>query len=163
MELKRRFNPKYVFVVLYFVAFLAYIIYGLQPADAARSYEISDTLEIPKIGLVSDVTELSLEDGELKTPATIVGSFKNHDNKTLLIGHSSGVFKDLYSIDLGDEIQYHNNTYIVSKKEIIEKSDISMYKLLKEETEDTLVIMTCAGKMLDNNDATHRLIITASI
>jgi hypothetical protein len=26
---------------------------------------------------------------------------------------------------------------------------------------DTLVLMTCAGELLDNGDATHRLIITA--
>ena len=38
---------------------------------------------------------------------------------------------------------------------------IDMDKLLKTSRQDTVVIMTCAGKLLDGGDATHRLIITA--
>lgn len=163
MELRRRLNPIYIFVGLYILAFLAYIIYGLQPVDAARHYDVSGQIEIPDISLVSDVTDLSLEDGKLNTPDTIVGSFSIHKNKTLLIGHSSSVFHDLYLAKIGDEIKYDNKSYFIDKIEYKLKSDIKMSKVLAEEDEDTVVIMTCAGQMLENNDATHRLIITASI
>jgi sortase (surface protein transpeptidase) len=36
-----------------------------------------------------------------------------------------------------------------------------MKELLKAEDTDTLVLMTCAGELMSNNDATHRLIVTA--
>ena len=163
MELKRRLNPKLVFVVLYFGAFLAYIIYGLQPADAVRSYSIDGELNIPSISLTSDTTILSLNEGKLDTPDAIVGSYSIYDNKTLLIGHSSGVFHDLHYVKIGDEIIFNNRSYYVSKLEYLQKSDINMRKLLRREEKDTLVVMTCAGKMLKNHDATHRLIITASV
>ena len=44
-----------------------------------------------------------------------------------------------------------------------EKSMISMREILAAEDEDTLILMTCAGEPLDNNDATHRLIVTARV
>ena len=94
MELKKRLNPKYVFVGLYALFFVAYIIVGLQPAEAAESYEISTNLNISSINLSSDVTNLKLENHKLETPDKIVGSFSRAENKTLLIGHSGyGVSK----------------------------------------------------------------------
>lgn len=161
MELKKRLNIKTVLMGLYAVFFMAYIIVGLNPAEAAQSYEISAELNIPSINLSSDVTALQLEDRELKTPDTIVGSFSRAENKTLLIGHSSTVFQNLNKVKLGEEIDYDNRMYIVQKIETLEKSGIDMSKLLARANKDTLIIMTCAGTDLDNGDATHRLIITA--
>ena len=163
MELKKRLDLKTVLVVLYVTAFLAYVIFGLQPAEAARSYEVSAELNIPSIGLVSDVTTLELENRELKTPDAIVGSFSRSENKTLLIGHSSTVFQNLNQIRLDDEIFYNNNKYIVKKITITEKAEVDMSGLLAHADQDTLAIMTCAGASLGNGDATYRLIVTAVI
>ena len=160
MELRKRLDSRIVFVVIYFSAFLAYIIYGLQPAGAI-DYAISSTLSIPKIGLYSDVTTLELEGRELKTPDSIVGSFSNQPNKTLLIGHSTTVFQRLNELDLFDSIKYGDSDYQVVKISLMPKSKIIMRDLLKEADKDTLVLMTCTGTLLDNHDATHRLIITA--
>ena len=145
---------------LYMLVFGAYVIWGLQPAEAVKSYEISAELSIPSIDLTSDVTALQLEDHELKTPDTIVGSFSRAENKTLLIGHSSTVFQDLNKVKFGDRIVY-NGEYVVNKIEVLEKNDINMSNLLAAAEEDTIVIMTCAGADLGNGDATHRLIVTA--
>lgn len=161
MELKKRLNIKTVLMGLYAVFFIAYIIVGLNPVEAAQSYEISAELNIPSINLSSDVTALQLEDRELKTPDTIVGSFSRAENKTLLIGHSSTVFQNLNKVKLGEEIDYDNHIYIAQKIETLEKSEIDMSKLLARANKDTLIIMTCAGTDLGNGDATHRLIITA--
>lgn len=163
MELKKRLNLKAVLIGLYAVVFVAYVIVGLKPAEAAQSYEISAELNIPSIGLVSDVTTLHLEDHELKTPDSIVGSFSRAENKTLLIGHSSTVFQNLDKVAVADEITYDDDIYIVKQIETLEKSEIDMSKLLAQADENTLVIMTCAGTDLGNGDATHRLIITAEI
>ena len=163
MELKKRLNIKTVLMGLYAVFFMAYIIVGLNPAEAAQSYEIFAELNIPSINLSSDVTALQLEDRELKTPDTIVGSFSRAENKTLLIGHSSTVFQNLNKVKLGEEIDYDNHIYIAQKIETLEKSEIDMSKLLARANKDTLIIMTCAGTDLGNGDATHRLIITAEV
>ena len=163
MELKKRLSLRTVLVGLYAVVFGAYIIWGLQPAEAAKSYEISTKLNIPSINLTADVATLQLENRELKTPDAIVGSFSRADNKTLLIGHSTTVFQNLNKTRLGDEIIYNNNKYIVEKIEVLEKADVDMSKILSPAEKDTLMIMTCAGTDLGNGDATHRLILTATI
>lgn len=161
MELRRHFDLRYVFVGLYVLFFALYIVVGLQPAEAAVSYDISANLSIPAIGLRSDVTELTLHDGNLDTPDTIVGSYSRADNKTLLIGHSTTIFAHLDDIRLGDMIEYNNTSYTVISYTIQAKSDISMTRLLKATNNDTIVLMTCAGELLENGDATHRLIVTA--
>ena len=156
MELKKRFSPKWVFVGLYVLAFLVYIIYGLQPVEAAEGATIDGELSIPSIELVSDVTRLDLEDGELKTPDTIVGSFARSENKTLLIGHSTTVFVRLNQVRLGDEIEYNGKKYKVTRLSMLDKNIVDMGEVLRSAERDTLVLMTCAGEK-----SSYRLVITA--
>lgn len=161
MELKRRrFDFRKIVTICYVVAFAVYLIVGLQPAEA-RQYTLSGRLDIPSIRLTSDVTTLELNDHKLDTPDTIVGSYSRNVNKTLLIGHSTTVFVNLNGVAAGDTIYYNDDEYTVSKVELFQKEDIDMSKLLKSEERETIVLMTCAGKILDNQDATHRLIVTA--
>lgn len=160
MELKKRLNPKYIFIGLYCISFLIFLILELKPAEASE-YEISARLNIPSIALDSDVTTLQLENRELKTPDSIVGSFSRAENKTLLIGHSSTVFENLNEIHGGDELYYNDNKYMVTDIKVLEKADVDMYDILSSADADTLEIMTCAGTDLGNGDATHRLIVTA--
>jgi LPXTG-site transpeptidase (sortase) family protein len=162
VELRKRLNSGIIFGGLYAVAFLAYIIYGLQPVEAAEAYDISGKLTISEIGLSTDVTSLEIKDGELKTPDTIVGSYSRAQNKTFLVGHSAAVFRHLDAVKYDDEIKYNNKTYKVTKIELVAKDEVSMNQLLNPSEEDTLVIMTCAGKKIGADDATHRLIITAA-
>ena len=160
MELKRHLDLRYVFVGFYVLLFVIYAVIGLQPADAI-DYEISADLSIPAIGLESGVTKLTLQDGKLNTPDTIVGSYSRAEHTTMLIGHSTTVFQHLDNVKVGDEIKYDYDSYYVTDIKVEAKADISMSKLLRDQSWDTLVLMTCAGKLLDNGDATHRLIITA--
>ena len=162
MEIKKRLNLRSVLAVVYFVCFGIFLNIGLRPAEATN-YEISAKLAIPAIGLTSDVTTLELEDHQLDTPDYIVGSFTRAKNKTLLIGHSTTVFSNLNEIKLGDEIFYDETNYKITNIEVLEKPDVDMDKILATEDVDTLVLMTCAGELLTNGDATHRLIITAVI
>lgn len=160
MELRKHLSLKLVFVGLYVVLLATYILIGLQPVEATN-YTISTELKIPSIALDSDVTTLQLRENQLDTPDTIVGSYSQARNKTLLIGHSTTVFDDLDEVHLADAIEYGNKLYRVVAIDQLEKSKINMNELLKTEEEDTLVIMTCAGKLFADGDATHRLIITA--
>ena len=160
MELRKHLDSRFVFVSLYVFALILYIIYGLQPAEAVN-YDISTSLRIPNIDLVADVTALELNGGKLDTPDTIVGSYSNHSNKTLLIGHSTTIFNRLDEIKLEDELEYDSVLYRVIAIDLMLKSNVNMEKLLEFEKKDTLVLMTCAGTLLNGGDATHRLIITA--
>ena len=141
--------------------FVIYFVAGMRIPANATHYDISGTLSIPSISLVSDVTMLKKENHSLKTPDTIVGSYSNAENKTLLIGHSSTVFYNLYKVLVGDTISYSGQDFVVTNMEVLLKSDISMDEILKAEKENTIIIMTCAGEDLGGGDATHRLILTA--
>lgn len=161
MELRRRrFTFRKIATILYIVAFLGWLIVGLQPADAT-AYEVSGEVAIPSINLISSVTKLELKENKLDTPDTIVGSYSSYKNKTFLIGHSSTVFKNLNQVKIADSIFYDNKEYRIIKTQLQKKSDVDMKKILKAESKDTLVVMTCAGEPMGNHDATHRLIITA--
>lgn len=142
------------------LALIIYLAVGLQPADA-KDYNFAGQLSIPAIGLQSDVAELKLESGGLSTPETIVGSYSKSLNKTLLIGHSTGIFSELHALKVGDFIQLNGEDYRVVSIQNLSKSQINMQKLLKAEEKETLVLMTCAGIVFSNGDATERLIIIA--
>lgn len=161
MELKRGVSIRAIFTIIYIVGFFAYLVgYFVQANGIA--YTIDGGLAIPSIDLVSGVTKLELKDHKLDTPDSIVGSFSNHQNKTLLVGHSTTIFSDLHQSKVGDRVIYNNTEYKIAKMEIFKKSDIDMTELLKSENVDTLVLMTCAGEPMGNTDATHRLIVTAT-
>ena len=160
--IRKHLDARKTFLTVYFLAFAVYIIIGLQPAQA-QNYDVSGSLSIPVIGLTSDVTTLELKDKKLDTPDTIVGSYSRVDSKVLLIGHSTTVFQDLDKVTLGDEIVYNDKTYYVDDITTLKKEEISMTNLLQREDKDTLVVMTCAGELLGEGEATHRLIITASV
>ena len=162
MIIRKHLDARKTFLTVYFLAFAVYIIIGLQPAQA-QNYDVSGSLSIPVIGLTSDVTTLELKDKKLDTPDTIVGSYSRVDSKVLLIGHSTTVFQDLDKVTLGDEIVYNDKTYYVDDITTLKKEEISMTNLLQREDKDTLVVMTCAGELLGEGEATHRLIITASV
>ena len=160
MELKKHLNWRYVFVSLYVILFAVYLIVGLQPAQAS-DYEVLGELMIPGIGLESEVVKVDMRERKLETPDTVVGSYASAENKTLLVGHSTTVFTDLDKVKLGNEMLYNGVTYKVKKIETSIRERVHMNELLKREDEDTLVIMTCAGELLGNGEATHRLIVTA--
>ena len=160
MELRRRINTTAVFVFIYFSSLLTFLIIGLQPVEAAQ-YSVSGKLSIPSINLDTDVTSLALENDKLNTPDTIAGSYSNSDNKVLLIGHYVGIFKDLINVRLSDRIIYNNKSYSVIKLDYQEKSIVDMSEILKGENIDTIVLMTCAGTIHNNGDASHRYIVTA--
>lgn len=160
MEIRKRLNPRHIFNALYVLSFLIYIVVGLQPVGATN-YIIDTKLLIPSISLESDVTKLQLEKNGLNTPDEIVGSFSAEKNKTLLIGHSSTVFSRLNEVNVGDVVRYHEKDYSIIDKVILDKQDIFMTDLLESTKTNTLVIMTCAGEMLENGDATQRLLLYA--
>ena len=162
VEFKKHFDWRYVFVGLYVLAFAIYIIVGLQPAKATE-YEKNGEIVIPSINLESDTVKLNLVGRKLETPDTLVGSFAQNENKTLLIGHSTTVFSNLGQIKLKDRIIYNGRDYFVRKIQTWKKELIDMGRLLRPEEKDTIVLMTCAGVLLGEGDATHRLIITASV
>ncbi len=160
MELRKHPDFRKVITAVYFAAFAVYLVVGLQPVDA-RHYDVSAVLDIPSISLHSDVTSLSLEDHHLNTPDTIVGSYSRARNKTFLIGHSTTVFTNLHNIKKYDSIFYKGKEYTVSDITTVEKTAVDMTGILASADEDTIVIMTCAGEIINHTDATHRLIVTA--
>lgn len=160
MELKKSFPFRKIFTILYIVSFLTYVGFSFVPTNGT-AYAFDGGLEIPSIELISGVTKLKLKNHKLDTPDSVVGSYSQSLNKTFLIGHSTTVFKDLDQVKINDVIIYNNTEYKITEMGVFRKSDIDMKDILKAEKEDTLVLMTCAGEIINSTDATHRLIITA--
>ena len=152
---------------VYFAAGFAFFYFGFQPTISAKDTYAKEAetanyeLNIPAINLDIPVTKVGMTDNNLDVPEQIVGSYSVHENKTLLIGHSTTAFSGLNSLKIGDQIIYNSQTYAVASIEQKEKSSISMKEILKAEEKDTLVLMTCAGEQITKTDFSHRLIITA--
>ncbi len=152
-----------VITVTFFLIFLPiYIFIGVSPA-LSIDYSEYATLTIPEINLTTPVASLKLEDHQLIAPVTIAGSYSQNINKTLLIGHSSTVFQDLDQLNPGSYLSYDGQTYQIRSAVTVAKADISMADILASSNVQTIIIMTCAGDPLPNQDATHRLIITATL
>ncbi len=160
MELKKSFSRRKLLAIIYVVFAFCYFVFGLQSARAF-SYHTSAELRIPAIGLVSDVTTLALDNHTLNTPDEIVGSFSKTKNNTLLVGHSTTVFKNLSEVKIGDNVFYDNKEYLVISATTYPKEEINMNRLLAYTDSEAIKIMTCSGEIFYNGDASHRLIITA--
>ena len=158
---KKLASPRAIFVSLYAVFLTAYIIIGLQPASAASLYIIG-TLNIPSINLDTEVAKLTLENNQLTIPDEVVGEYHISRKNHLLLGHSTTIFRDIERLQQGDVIYYNNETYQVISSEVRDKDQIKMKELLQNDGTDKLTLMTCAGELLANQDATERLIITAT-
>lgn len=148
-------------VIAFFgIATPIYAYIGMQPVSSIEALSYPN-LTISNINLETPVAALEMVDRELTPPATIAGSYSQNTNKTLIIGHSSTVFKKLEQVRLGNDIRYGEKEYIVTNVVTLEKDQVNMAKILAASDTDTLVLMTCAGEALPDQDATHRLIVTA--
>ncbi len=150
------------FLASFFIIMLPVFFWiGFQPipVDAASLPQ----LQIPSINLETPVTSVQLIDHQLEVPATIAGIYTQAENKLFILGHSSTVFKNLSSVQVGSTLSYDHKTYQIIKTTVVPKADISMRQILQAEAEETIIIMTCAGEPLPHQDATHRLIVTATL
>ncbi len=150
-----------MFLLSFFVIMLpVYLFIGLQPALPADAAEYPQ-LEISDINLKTPVQPTTPVDHELPVPSTIAAVYQPSASKTFIFGHASTVFKKLPELQIGDTFTYEEKSYQITKLQTIPKAEIDMSILLQEEPIDTVIMMTCAGEPLPNQDATHRLIITA--
>lgn len=150
----------HTFLVLFLIIFTSlFIIIGCQPTatDAVNYPELS----IASIDLDSPVEPITPVERKLEAPTSIAGAYSQNNNKTLIIGHSTTVFQNLHNVKIGEELTYGNRIYQIINTEVVLKQDVNMKEILKGANRDTLIIMTCAGELLQNQDATHRLLVTA--
>ncbi|MBQ9029542.1 class F sortase [Candidatus Saccharibacteria bacterium] len=168
-RLRTHFTRKRIIVSLfafYAVAIPAYLYIGFQPSDSSAAYAeevkvATGVLEIPGISLRSPMSDVELDGRVLTAPNYIVGRYKAHDNKVLVMGHSSTVFQNLKNVVVGDKLLYDGVEYELVSKEVKAKAEISMREILKDEAKPTLVLMTCSGEHISGQDYSHRLIIYA--
>ncbi len=148
------------FVTLFMILAPFYFFSGIQPVSSIEAASYPE-LSIPNINLTTPVAPLEMTERQLIAPATIAGSYSQAENKQFIIGHSSTVFQNLNQSALYQHIYYNDTEYTITSIETLVKADIDMDAILAAADTDTLVIMTCAGTPLPNQDATHRLIVTA--
>lgn len=148
------------FIALFVILTPFYFFSGIQPVSSIEAASYPELI-LPSIELSTPVAPLEMTDHQLIAPATIAGSYSQSQNKQFIIGHSSTVFKRLHQSELYQHIYYNGMKYTITKIETLAKADIDMSAILSAAEIDTLVLMTCAGTPLPDQDATHRPIITA--
>lgn len=148
------------FVMLFMILAPFYFFSGIQPVSSIEAASYPE-LSIPDINLATPVAPLEMTERQLIAPATIAGSYSQAENKQFIIGHSSTVFQNLDQSALYQHIYYNDTEYTITAIETLRKADVDMDAILSATDVDTLVIMTCAGTPLPDQDATHRLVITA--
>lgn len=115
------------------------------------------TLQIPQIGITTQMTEIVKIGSNLPVPENNPGYYSIHDYNLFIVGHNHTIFKRL------DEkpntiIIWQNGqpkTYYLVGQETKPKDQISMDTLLNYHG---IVIMTCAGDY-GSNGYTHRLLL----
>lgn len=168
-RLPRRKQLYLIIFATYFLAAFAFVTIGLQPAKdtsavyATEAESATALLTIDSISLNAPVKQVMLNGKTLEVPEQIAGAYSVHDNKTLIIGHSSTIFARLDELKTGDKIAYSGKEYTIRAIEEKLKQDITMKDILQAEKKDTLILMTCSGEKIDGtaSDHTRRLIITA--
>ncbi len=154
---KRRFSL--VFISIYFIAITALTFYLFIPKSVDASSD--ERLFIPAIGLISRVKNISRTNNSLEVPDYDAGAYLPSSRKTVLIGHSSTVFKNLHQLRLQDELTFDSVNYQIKKIEILDKQTVDMQRIVADTSHKTLILMTCYGDPLGHQDYSHRLIITA--
>ena len=154
------------FIAFYIILIPAYFIIGFRPATATAAEDthiISDTstdyLSIDSIDLHAPIIDVPLENSHLATPDYNIGRFVSQSGTTFLFAHSISAFHRLHEVADTDHILYSGNTYSITSISTKKVEDISMPDLLAQ-SEDTIILMTCAGSQIGGG-YTHRLIITA--
>lgn len=154
-----------VCVTGYFLALIgcAFMVKPMDSETYAREVAAATgVLEIPALGLSTPVAASEEQERKLSVPEYIAGSFSRYPGKTLVMGHSSTVFRELARVALGDTIIYNGAEYQVIDMKTVAKEEISMNAVLAPAEEETLVLMTCAGEALGGRDFSERLIVTAT-
>ena len=145
--------------LIYFVAIAAFTAYIFIPKAVDASSE--ERLFIPDIGLIARVKDIERQGNQLIAPDTIAGAYKATNHKTVIIGHSSTIFKDLVKLDGDESFTFDNKNYSITSREIVEKRFVNMEEIVSETEKNTIVLMTCYGEPLGGQDYSHRLIIVA--
>ncbi|MBQ6394474.1 class F sortase [Candidatus Saccharibacteria bacterium] len=155
---RRKSYGRVIFVSIYFLALIVYVALGFRPsADAAAD----NRLFIPAIDLRTPVKNIDKNGSKLDVPDDIAGAYNEKHNKTLIVGHSTTVFKNLSSLYPDDTFTFDGETYLITESIVVPKTSIDMAELLSAADEPTIIIMTCTGTPVSNTDTTHRLLITA--
>ena len=148
-----------MFGVLYFALIAGFTAYVFMPKTADASSE--ERLFIPSIGLIARVKDIERSGNQLIAPDEIAGAYQPTIHKTVIIGHSSTVFKDLKNINSDETFTFDKKSYKIKDRKIIEKSVVDMAKVVEETEVNTVILMTCYGEPIGPQDYSHRLIITA--
>lgn len=164
----RKLNPflwskRTIRIIPWAIILIAIAIYGTIGLNFVDAEELGKSrLQIPKIELSTPVRDLEPKDNQLPTPNYIAGVYSKFPSKKLLIGHSSTVFARLPELQIGDQFIFDDKTYQIQNRTILKKQDISMQKILAREQDEQIILMTCFGKQISDQDYEERLILTAT-
>jgi sortase (surface protein transpeptidase) len=154
-------RPKFswIFGIMYFFVIFGTVFYFFKPKEADAMSE--ERLFIPSIGMIARVKNIEREGSKLVPPDLEAGAYHPAIHKTVLLGHSTSIFNTLKNVEMDDRITFDNKDYTITRIEIVEKTAVNMEEVVSETEKNTIVLMTCYGEPLGEQDYTHRFIVTA--
>lgn len=132
---------------------------------------------IPSIDLSTSVKGVGIDvKGNMDVPSgrtMEVGWYKygavpGANGTAVLDAHNTAAFQDLYMVKEGDEIDVYLTNgevrkFVVGKAHTYSMTSLSPLTLFAPSDGTDLNLITCAGTLLGNGEATHRLIVSAEL
>ena len=122
------------------------------------------TISIPSIGLTTSLTPSTMTNRELSVPAYGVSYYK-----TLYMGHSTGVFKSLPAVKVGENIYVAGEKYTITSVNpnlpvASDRQSVGNYSMhvLTNLAPGDIVLMTCAGNYQPGFGWNARTLVFAS-
>ena len=134
-------------------------------------------LYIPSIDLSTNIKGVGVnEKGDMDVPSGKTddvgwfqyGVFPGNTGTAVLDAHNTAAFKELDKVPLGSEIYIWTTEgrwlrFSVTKANTYSMKNLSPYTLFEETQDKQINLITCAGILLGNGEATHRLIVSAEL
>lgn len=134
-------------------------------------------LYIPSINLFTNIQGVGVnEKGNMDVPSgktNDVGWYQygvtpGNTGTAVLDAHNTAAFQNLNSVPLGSEIYVWTTEgkwlrFTVTKANTYSVNSLSPWTLFEQTQNKQLNLITCAGTLLGNGEATHRLIVSAEL
>ena len=167
--------------VLFFISLLAFSpLYANAAQISSVSIQAADKplyLYIPSISLMANVQDVGIDKkGNMDVPpekSSNVGWYKygtlpGNTGTAVFDAHNTAAFKKLKDVPIGEEIYVFTSSgkwlkFKVSKAKTYSMKTLTPSTLFAQTNKKQINLITCAGTLLGNGEATHRLIVSGEL
>lgn len=177
MKVSTRRASAFFITLLFFIPLLTQAKQITSAPIKAIDHGVPTWIYVPSIGLSSPIKGVGIDKkGNMDVPSgktSDVGWYKHgtlpgNTGTAVLDAHVTAAFKDLEDIKIGESIYIYTSTgkilrFVTKKAKTYEAKTTDPRVLFAPSKSPDLNLITCAGTLLGDGEATHRLIVTAKL